>query len=99
MTDIYNVSTNVTDIAQVMVAAKTDTGIPLGEMFLLAIFVVAFIALKRYEAAKAFSASVVITFLSSVLFWLIGFVGQESVTIMVLLMALSVIILHFNRET
>ncbi|MEM5854213.1 MAG: hypothetical protein QXG39_08520 [Candidatus Aenigmatarchaeota archaeon] len=95
---LYN-TTTATDFIGLMSYIQFEVGIPFAQLTMLAIFFTSFFALKRYETIKAFTSSIFLTFLSSLFFWLMGLLEVFYVLGSAVVLAVTVILLYFYRET
>jgi len=68
------------------------------ELTILAIFFVSYFALKRYETVRALPASLFLTFLSSLIFFLLGMVGSHWVISSAILFGLSALFLYIRKH-
>jgi hypothetical protein len=71
---------------------------PFAQLTLLTIGLVSFIALKRYETLKVLPASLFITFLTSLAFYLIGLLEINYVYGTAIALGLSIILIYFGQR-
>lgn len=69
-----NMTTNITDIMGLINYVQTQ--VPIGEMTMIMIFFVSFIAMKKYTSERALVGSVIITWLTSILLFFAGMVNN-----------------------
>jgi len=77
--------------------ANTITDNYFGMSFLFLVFIVSFIAMRRYPAKDSFAASSFITTVLGVLMKMIGLVGDEMILLFTIVTAASVLLLF--KET
>jgi hypothetical protein len=87
---------SITDFVSLL--AYTQTIVPFAQLTVLAIFFTSFFALKKYETLKAFPASLFITFLSSLFFYLLGLLEVFWVLGSAIALALCIVILYFSQR-
>jgi len=68
-----------------------------GPLILMCVAVVSFLALKAYETHKALAASMFVTLISAVLFFIMGLVGLDWVYLTAIMTAISVILLQTQK--
>ena len=71
---------------------------PISQLTLLAVFMVSFIGLKKYEMPPAFMGSSFITFLTALFFYLMNLLDVTYVLGTAVMLGVSVIIAHIYRE-
>lgn len=98
---LYNITAlaDKTDFIGWMNFIQFDVGIPFAQLFVVAIFFTSFIALKRYETMRAFTSSIFITFLTTLFFWLMGLLEIFYVMGTAIILAVTVMLIYFYRET
>lgn len=93
---LYN-ATNASNLPElVQYVAQTVPFYGFGALIVIA--VVSFISLKEFETTKAFSASMFITFISSVAFYGAQLVNVSAVYVSVVLLAVSIIFLYLGQN-
>lgn len=89
---------NITRPYEIVTYSQTVTNEFFGPMILLAIFVIAFIAMKNYKTTAALTGAAFVTFIISVLFWMIGIAHQNLVIVILLGLIGCFALLYFDKN-
>lgn len=83
----YYYPTNLTGFVDMISYGNYLTGYWLTPMLLMAIFLIAFISLRRYSDVNAFSSAMFITAMTSTFFVILGIIATEFMIVLWLLTA------------
>jgi len=90
---------NVTGFKEMFEYGNTVTGGLFGNGIPFLIFIIAFVALKRYPTLVSLASSSYITSALTIFLWLIGFVNRTVVLIFIVATAISTILLYKEEFT
>jgi hypothetical protein len=71
---------------------------PFAQLILLAVFFGSFLALKRYETTKALTSSLLITFISSFVFYLMKLLDVNYVYASAVALGLTIVLIYFGQR-
>jgi hypothetical protein len=95
---LYPNPSAVSDFPSMINYLEFTVHVPIAELIMVMLFIVTFIALKKWDTLRALTPAIILTFMASLMFWLMGSLGQFWPTAMGLFVAIDLILLYFYRE-
>lgn len=94
----YSYPTNLTGIGDILIYNNSSSGGLFGLMILIAIFIISLLTMKRFKDEIVLVASSAITAISAVLFWIMGLISTEILTVFTVIFFGSILLMKARED-